>query len=1072
MKRMTWPKAIAAWMLLTAAASCVQELQKPDPYQSGEKISVSLSVGLENTVQTRADDAPPRISDGTRATTLIYALYKCVETPDGQKDYELLMRERKDGVAYPYKITGLELVRGLDYKLVFWAQSPEGDRYYDTGELKNIVVKYDDPWQQNNDEARDAFCKSFDFNDEILKAHDYRITLRRALAQINVGIAPSEWETLQNNGIDIARSAINIIGVARKFDLVHNCILAPDDVTDDNDNGDTQGYTTANYGQSQIPHLQEAFGKPSLEIKRNDGSGENEQFIWVSMSYILAGAPAEDDGSAQSATVDVTSLVFSYGENGEKELQPSGFPMNAVPVRANYRTNILFEHGLTGTARVTLELNHGYDNDYVSEDGGNTWNGEIAEGVRIKSYRGSDEKKSHYGSNFFWVDFYVSNGKGLQWIADRSNGVPFSVKDIPTWTGKDGQTVTYKRFRGDDGEPDVEKYKQAIFDILYGHGLVDGGASSFDRLYREDKDGNLIPWTFDDSSIILVADIDFARDEATTGQYWAPIASKLAHMSDRNNTAPNFGYGFKGEFDGNGHTISHLRINNAEYNAGRPFYDETKGENTGEPLSWEDASHNAGLIAVASDYATVKNLRLYDAEIIGEWNVGGLVGFYCRRSNDSSIGLKIDNCQIENSRIAAIVSENNHDDDANCGGLVGSVSSRFLISNSSVINATLYSDFVIGGLIGVSVTYETSGLEECKLKNSTLILNEYNAIGNGDSAYDRDQHGFKRYVQRSTDFSAPYYYAYTFGNQYSRTSASGTGLTECSNITLNIFYDYSKVNSAYLPADADLRGHSTVQNMPLNIFPLLDGRYGRSVTIGSHITGTPSYMTGDTAYGLYIDISENPDWKWAVEQGLYTDGFTLAGGETGDNRLYSLNIQPGTGVSATAGLGITGDKGTATVRDLILNGEPAIKTGILLDKAKTVVLDNIAVYDVQYALADRAVPAGATLTVSNSDLRGITQYGSGYGSVEFNSTAFYPGSGTDENSQTGLCKPGSDTTFKGCVFREGFQFEIPAGVTVTFSDCKCGPASDPVPLTAENIGDYLRSNQGTCIIDGQTVTAD
>ena len=1065
----------AAALLLTAA--CTRDAELAGPGQDGQ-LQLTLSVGVADATQTRADEAAaPEISDGTRATTLIYALYREV----GEGRYEPVQipgetaMQVKKTVAYPYELS-MTLVKGPNYVLAFWAQSANGDAYYNTADLQNIMVNYDDPAQLNNDEARDAFCATYAFNGREALPNEGKIWLRRPFAQINVGISRTEWNKMLNGGVRIDASSMNIQAVGRRFDLVSNTVLGNDDVE-----GNTQKFTIANYAKNGIPFdlqlpaaesgaagadtdadagAEEPAQQHWLKVDL-DGNGtieESEEFVWVSMGYVLTGS------MEQSSTVDITTLKLYYDEDADP-LSPPGFPMMSVPVQANYRTNILFdEGGLTGTAKVVLDLNRVYDNDYTSEDGGETWNGEIAEGVHIESYRGSDEKQSHYGSNFFWVDFYVSNGKGLQWIADRSNGVPLTEADIPTWTNKEGKTITYKRFQNaTTGEPDLAAYKTAIFEILKGHALSPGGANTEDRFYRTDAGGNLIPWTFDDSSIILMSDIDWSRDEATTGRYWAPIASKLAHMSDENNSAPNYGYGFKGEFDGNGHTITHLRINNAEYNAGRPFYDETKGENTNQPLAWEDAAHNAGLIAVATDYATVKNLRLYDAEIVGEWNVGGLVGYY----NANGKSLTIAKCQIENSRISAISSENNHDNDANCGGLVGSVN-RFVFTDNTVVNATLYSDFVVGGLVGV---HNPGGYQStqtnCTLKNSTLILDEYNTIGNTDEYTYTG--GYKTYVERSQNYEAPNYYGYVVGDRLSEGYLSSANMT-CDNITLNIFYNYSKINSAKdarkLPSESD-RGHSTVKNMPLNLFPMLDGKYGRSVTLDSHISGTPSYVKGAAAYGLYIDLSEDPDWYWAEENEVKTDGFTLAGtndvenDKTEHDQLYSLNVVPD-GSLTTYGVGITGDKGTATIRDLIISGDPTVDVGIYLDGAKTVVLDNIAVYDVSRTIADNNVPSGATLSVRNSDLRGNTEYSSGYAWVTFTNTVFYMGSGTADNRSQFYCKPGCATTFDGCIFRAGMQFDVPdavktaggAKIRLILKDCQCGSASLQEALTNENLEQY------------------
>ena len=75
-----------------------------------------------------------------------------------------------------------------------------------------------------------------------------------------------------------------------------------------------------------------------------------------------------------------------------------------------------------------------------------------------------------------------------------------------------------------------------------------------------------------------------------------------------NNFTPigGYGYSFRGTFDGQGYTISGIRVFN---------------EGTG------DASSNLGLFGYLGDGGTVKNVILSDAHIEGGQNVGGLVGY-------------------------------------------------------------------------------------------------------------------------------------------------------------------------------------------------------------------------------------------------------------------------------------------------------------------------------------------------------------------------------------------------------------------------------------------------------------
>lgn len=1018
---------LSAAVVLLLSASCSEDFIA-DPYQSGDKTTVTFSLGLENSSQTRAIDpdydADPTISDGTRATTLIYALY----TADGQPltiDGESQIR--MTGTHFPVSLT-LNLVKGMTYKVVFWAQSETGDTYYDTSDLKNIEIRYEDndddhSGQLNNDEARDAFCKSVELTVSRSDAtSSQEIILKRPFAQINVGIAKAAWEIMQNSNMNITESAISILGVGRKFNLVDNAVVSPDDV-----GGNTQGYTTANYAKAVIPHNMQLGGQqiknPYLEVD-TDGNGEKEQYVWVSMGYILP--PSID----QSATVDITSMAFYY--DTDTSYEPQALPMTNVPVRSNYRTNILFsEETLTGQARIILDVNAKYDdNDYWS-DNGKTWNGEIADGVSVKSYRGVPSadlpqgKKSHY--NLFWLDFHVSNGKGLMWISNRSNGVPFEYSDIPVWKDADGEDTTYAPFLDEDGKPSLDKYKAAIFDIIKGHGLLSGGANA-NNYNKLDEEKNLVmPWTFDDSSIILTNDIDFSKYEDVVGEglRWVPISSQMYYYESKTQSPPPTTYAFKGEIDGCGHTISHMHVANQKHDS----------EDT-----WWKVKGNAGFVSLAREWATIKNVQLYDLTIEGDWNVGGFVGYYGMKGQ--SPGLRIENCSIDSSTIIGYSDENNPDNDANVGGFVGSTggSNNVILTNCHISNSTIKSGFIVGGMIGYSRNADHT-VTNCSMSDVLMILDEYNTGGASIN---------NKYPERSTTEPD----CYLYGQNRTLTTIN----TTCTNITLNVFQSGTKKSTAYPNGN----GFSEIKNMPLDLFPKLDGQYGTKLTLDSHITGRPSYFDDSYAYGLFIDVSKAPgeDWK----ENAQNNGYTLIGSR--NEPLYSLNIIPDVNGKTTYGIGITGDKGTVTVENLIINGEPSVETGILLDNAKDVKLTNLAVYDVKYTIQDNEVPDGATLTVEKCDLRGITEYGADYQSVTFTKTAFYKGSGTSENSGSGSCNPGCATSFTDCIFRDGFTFDtsnLPDGDKLTFSNCRYGKADDEQVLTEENVQEFLGIDADKCI---------
>lgn len=1011
-------KYLSMAAILLSAVSCMADREGLNEGRS-DKVRLSLSVGIDGMPATRAGaNNDHEISDGTLANYLIYALYEketgeIVQIPNAKGEFV----ERIAGeVKFPHPIT-IYIERGKKYKMVFWAQCGDKNPYYDTQDLKAIQVYYNrDGSNLNNDEARDAFCASV----EIDESTTDDVVLHRPFAQINIGVSQKAWDALRASKVYIKKSEIQVHHVAWKFNLVENEVMTPNDV-----DGDTQGFKSAALAANTIPYdMYESH--PMLKIKEGE---DTKDYYWLSMCYVLAGG-----GETTSSLVDVTDIKFYYG-NSEDEtnedmeiLTPSFLGLNEVPVRRNWRTNILFDNGLTGTATIHLDLNKNYDDDFNSPDWGETWDGRIANGVSVKSYKNiadpPSDKQSQYKS--FWLDFNVSSAEGLKWIARRSNGTPFTKDDIPTWTTKEGEETTYYKFMK-DGKPDLDAYKKAVFEVIEGHALI---ANYAKVLSDVDK-----PWTFDDAAIILTNDIDFK------GETWTePISTTYTNnkvSSQPGAISPDMNNPFKGTFDGYGYTIKNVVLDCKQYDVG------------------EVRHEGAGLIGAASGRTVVKNLRLYNVKVIGDWNIGGIIGFY-----GSGDELTIQNVKIENCDLNA-VSGSNVNGDSNLGGLVGSLQGkkRSIIENCQILNTTLNSAYLVGSLVG-ALGDNSARITDCTLNSVFMVLSDYNDIGN-----------YKDFNlnNRTNDPDHPEY-ALLFGNNIAGAPRNNLDMdmdkVTLTNVGLGIFAADNKWNTS------GLDGIGSVQDLPLNLFPVLEARYGRGITLLSHITGTPSYHSNNFDLGLYVDMATaiSTDFREGDEQ-YYR--FTIAGerketdgdATTTNDRLFTLNVKPGTnttGTNTTYGIGFIGEaehNPTATVKDLIISGTPMIDGGIYLDNIKNVVLHNIAIYNVANTLVDTNVPENATLTVTNCDLRGDTEYGN-YESAIFTNTAFYVGTG--DSTENKFCKPGCSTTFDGCHFRTGFAFEVGAGVTLTFNKCYYGEAGAEELITAANVTEFLGIDPKHC----------
>ncbi|MCL2718229.1 MAG: hypothetical protein FWE14_05560 [Lachnospiraceae bacterium] len=163
-----------------------------------------------------------------------------------------------------------------------------------------------------------------------------------------------------------------------------------------------------------------------------------------------------------------------------------------------------------------------------------------------------------------------------------------------------------------------------------------GAAAQLDEI-RHNPDGNYR----------LVADIDLG------GTTWVPIST------------------FHGMFDGNGHTISNIKVN-------------------------QPSSNNSGLFGV--NRGVIKNLKLQNVEMAGNNYVGGLAAF--------NTGI-ITNCSVEELSLSGSYY---------VGGLVGQ-NSRGVISNCLVSSLSINRGEFVGGMVGNNVS---GAIANCSVSGGTL----------------------------------------------------------------------------------------------------------------------------------------------------------------------------------------------------------------------------------------------------------------------------------------------------------------------------------------------------------------
>lgn len=326
----------AAGML--SVTSCTH--QELDAVQDSEMPQISFSLGVENTVGTKA------ISDGTGATKLIYAVYDAngalLSTINGADNNGQFVNDNAFDSNLKANVS-ITLAKGQTYSVAFWAQDPNCTAY-DTQDLTAVTIDYDGI---NNDETRDAFFAAVTFTVEGNKEID--VTLVRPFAQINVGVTSEDWNAAVNSGVDIVSSSVVISNAANTINLLTGAVTGEEEVT---------------YTLNAIPN-------ETLYVETDAASQGLEAYKWVSMSYILVAdgtdTDSDNDGTLGDARAALESIQFTFNPvSGNAITFMDG--LDNVPVQRNWRTNILGKI-LTGSIQFNVTIDPAYIDDINYPDG-------------------------------------------------------------------------------------------------------------------------------------------------------------------------------------------------------------------------------------------------------------------------------------------------------------------------------------------------------------------------------------------------------------------------------------------------------------------------------------------------------------------------------------------------------------------------------------------------------------------------------------------------------------------------------------------------------------------------------
>ena len=244
----------------------------------------------------------------------------------------------------------LVLIKGMTYNILFWADSNNG--YYSIG---NGVVSLTDIGNINaNDESRDAFYAAVKgFNPADANA-DTTIELYRPFAQLNAKVT-------------------NMAEVNKSITVTSTTIS-------------TKIYTTFNPFAENENEVVGGLTAEPVTFNATTMTAEDLAAGHLSMNYLLAPA-----GGC------VANIAFTFNNN--KEVPISGTTYTNVPLKANYRTNIIGAL-LTNSTNFTVEIKPAFGEPDVEE-----WES-ITDGVVLMNNT-----------------YLITSLNGLKWFADATNGI-------------------------------------------------------------------------------------------------------------------------------------------------------------------------------------------------------------------------------------------------------------------------------------------------------------------------------------------------------------------------------------------------------------------------------------------------------------------------------------------------------------------------------------------------------------------------------------------------------------------------------------------------------------------------
>ena len=297
MRKLLYTFAALAGML-AVAASCQRETpvgSSPD----GDLIDVSMNFTVDD-----GRPATKAIGDGLTANKLTFLAY------DEKGNYLSALLPTNSGYENLSSKAGtvnLKVVKGMKYQFVMLATAPSaiGSYYTVDAANKTLAVNYSSIATAQKEDSDFFYFKS-GVTSFTASGESKTATLKRPLAQLNVGSTAEDFAVATNSGINTNTMQTGYVlkGIPNQLSLLDGNVSGSVDVT----------LNTAT--------------RPSAEDLAVSGTN----YKWVAMAYVLM--------SEAGQTADVT-LNVEMTNTSDEALSPISRAVTSVPLKRNYRTNIL-----------------------------------------------------------------------------------------------------------------------------------------------------------------------------------------------------------------------------------------------------------------------------------------------------------------------------------------------------------------------------------------------------------------------------------------------------------------------------------------------------------------------------------------------------------------------------------------------------------------------------------------------------------------------------------------------------------------------------------------------------------